>query len=1132
VATAEAVKTAKGSVGSAHDAAGAGAAKEVKQAVKDKDKEKEMAALAKEKIKMEQLLEKMTKKAADLQGKWEAEKAAFATFKKEATALKLDSQKELRQAQNTARVAQAAQERLQKELEKQKEKLAAAVTVSSSRTASASTTPMATPRGVALSANTSLMMGSAATDAGEMATLRLQLAQCEKAKTVLKESMEKLKKDTEANTAATVAAAVKECEVQKAAMEAASKKEVAKLKACAAQLTKSVAECEAALAAKEAELQTLTADVEHAKADYEQKERLWLAKEATDEEKKRQRLQGGRADAFTMTEGDYPALEPTPPLPQEQPSSLSSPPRSPRQVVTFELPAKKATAQLQEELTATQHQVSAYKRMQEHADRRIEQLEAELESMQNRARDAVEALQEKLKEEKERRATATSDATALEATKKELAKVRQDCAALKERAQESGEEAVTLKSALVEAEDERDVFERQLRDLQQEHSKFEWETRSAMEALKTQATQEAKELQGLLEATRQELHVAEEAALQKDTRLMEMQTQVEELRRRCDELKQQAAQAREARSSGSADDASTKQVEHYKKKTRTLTKRLAEAEKELQVLGEEYTRVCSERDAAVLRCCGEDDDAKKLPQQVLTIDREHQQHEEHAKADVSLHSDGVAVDSVSRDLSDALLSANRGAPTCLHVDGRSVAASVTAMLAQEQQARVHLEREVAALQSKMTAMEHLASPIMNPLLTDSVESLPSVDAYDLAPPPQRGISAVPPRARSPQTTHALDLRFFDPTSAETVGRTAVAAAGEGEGNDRVTGPSRSVSLFTAAAAGVSPRPSQAFLTVSPQRSGGLRAAGPIGRYGTRESALDAIYAEVPPPPVYTAFGCNRDSCGAAASGASAAALASSSAANHRAALLFSTTAGCLLVSKQGRQLHRPLVATSSAAEGVVERAADDSATEACYAALTSMSHAIYASRMSAAGLYHLQHKYRFVIRVLTDCATGEVLVGFADRYIPLESFGVRRNALKYHGCYYVSLQGGVLYAPSQGIRGESYAGWSAAAETVAARRWQRCRGLARGVERGTAVNPSASSCLSSPSQRAVESSASPDRVARAGDEIACTLRLDERSISFEWNGVECGVAFTGVSLSPSLYPCVEVNCSGGTVELL
>ncbi|KAL7701317.1 hypothetical protein NQL31_006404 [Lotmaria passim] len=1150
--------------------------KELKQTLKDK--EKEVSMLTRDKVKAEQLLEKAIRKSDDLQTKWEAEKTAFATFKKETIASKLEARKELHQAQATARAAQAAQEHLQRELEKLKEKLAAANVQASSRVTSASATPVATPRGAPLSVNGSLVAG----DAGD-AAVRSKLAGLEKEKETLKARVKALTQEAAAATAVAVAAAVAKAEQQNAGAQRAAEAEVEKLRREFADLAETVTQRDAALTSKDADIQKLAAEVEFAKQELAEKERQRqqdMLHKKEEEEKQDALRKHERADASTSTTDDFSqgTTAATSPDPREltpQPSlpSSSSPPRSPRQVVTFELSVKEATAHLQEELTATQCQVGAYKRMQEHADRRVEQLEAELQSMQSRARDAVEALQKKIREEKDRLAVCTvnSDATALEATKKELEKVRQECAKLKQTVQERGEETAALTSALEEAEDERDVFERQLRDLQQEHRQIEGAARSATEKVRATMAAELKELQGLLDVTRHELSSAEDASHQKDVKLQELQAEVEGLRTRCSELEQQrhadeneGKQKQEALEKA-AEASTTKQVDHYKRKVKSLTKKLAEAEKELQVLGEDYTRVCGERDAAVLRYRTED---KVVTEQPRFIECERQ-HSEQQKANLSFHSDGVTAAGVARDLSDALLSANRAVPSRLHRDDPSTPASarplhssstaplsITAALAEERQARAQLQQEVSALQTKVAAMERVASssPIMHSMVADSVDSFPSVENADFLSWPlqqqqqqhRRGTSKAPPRARSPQTTHALDLRFFDPTRSEAFAPAAEAAAearAATQTHSQAVVPRCSTSQ-SATVARVSPRRTQALATLSPQKSGCSIARGSTAAAdgGMKEAALDATYADAPLPPVYSPAH-PEDSSTSSTAGA---------AAYRGPDLLFSTTAGSLLVSKRGRQVHRPMVVASRSLpcsgtdtnDGTgKEKAKGDNETEtdvvACCAALASMSHSIYASRMNAAGLYHLQHRYRFVLRVLTDSDVGEVLVGFADRYVPLESFGAKRNALRYKGCYYVSLQGGRLYAPSQSIRGEPYGGWEAAAATAAARRWQKAReGHRWEVEDDSAGRLAAPAdprfCLSSssPSQRAASGAAPAELVARVGDEVACVLRLDERSISVEWNGVDCGVAFTGVSLTPSLYPCVEVNGDGCTVELL
>lgn len=1118
--------------------------KELQQAVKEK--EKTIAQLTREHAKTTQQLEKATAKAAEVQGKWEAEKLAHVADKKESMAQRLEAQKEVRQAQSTARGAQVAQEKLQKEVDKLKEKLAitgTAAAAAASRATSAATTPMTTPRGAPLQVS-----ASPSVDTAEVAELRGKLTRLERDNAALLESAAALKEKSEE----VVEAAVHAAKAEAAVVLQSAQAEVERLGQELRRLTDTVAERDATLEAKEAEIDQLRQQQQRtvSKAD---------------------RIKQTRTDATTNTaeldvatraatpSSSKPRPEPeAPPATSQQPQQQqpSSPPRTPRQVVTFSLSAKEATAQLQEELTAAQCQVSAYKRMQEHADRRIEQLEAELTAMQQRARDAVEALQRRVKEEREHKAnnaSSTSDATALEATRKELAKVRADYSVLKQQVEEQGQEAVTLQSALEEAEDERDVYERQLRDLQQQHRRVE----GAAGTVKAEMAAQVAALEEKLRHVAQELATAHDTSKDVEAKWEEAVAEGEALQRRCADLEKEAASATTEAAQRTAVVSLNRQIEHYKKKSKLLTTKLSEAERELQVLGEDYTRVCGERDAAVMRYRTQGATGPALPLQETAMQQQQEQQQESdgvLLADTSLHSDGVAVhDDVSRDLTDALLSANRAASARKLLRGDE--GVFTNALAEEQQARERLAKEVTALQSKVAAMSQFASPIMHSLISDSVESIPSVYHEEVAPTQRACTSDAPARARSPQTTHALDLRFFDPTTASEAAVVSAAASntsrtarrGHHEQVNGLSAPSCSASqslAATATASVVSPGRFQARPTssLSPRRfvarGGGSGPSGIASAYTMeREAALDALYSEQPLPPVYTPQREAPTATNTTSAGGGAVA-----AGGRPFDLLFSSTAGRLLVSKRGRQLHRPhLPARSlprSSTDGAGEEEGDAEAS-CCCAALASLSHTLFSARMAAEGLYHVKHTYRFVLRVLTDCEAGDILVGFADRHVPLESFGDRGNALRYRGCYYVGLRGGRLYAPSQGVCGEAYVGWAAAAREAAARRWRHREGVAlhscTGGAEGEAFYPISasppSSASLSPSGR--RGGAVPaECVVRAGDEVACTLRLDDRSMRVEWNGVDCGVAFTGVSLNASLYPCVEVNCGGGTVELL
>ncbi|KEG06161.1 hypothetical protein DQ04_15571000 [Trypanosoma grayi] len=127
--------------------------------------------------------------------------------------------------------------------------------------------------------------------------------------------------------------------------------------------------------------------------------------------------------------------------------------------------------------------------------------------------------------------------------------------------------------------------------------------------------------------------------------------------------------------------------------------------------------------------------------------------------------------------------------------------------------------------------------------------------------------------------------------------------------------------------------------------------------------------------------------------------------------------------------------------------------------------------------------FAFTVRVGMHCEG--VLVGFADRYLPLEGFGPAQNSLRYTSCYYLHLGRGTLYCPAQGIVDAPYRAFQRAGASAAV---------------------------------------------RVGEEVTCTLNTASQVIRYSRNGVDCGVAFERVSLTRALFPAFEVNSRGCTIE--
>ncbi|CAG9579302.1 conserved hypothetical protein [Leishmania major strain Friedlin] len=1091
-----------------------------------RDKERAITRLTRDVETAAQTAVKAQRKTEELQGKLESEKSAFAAHKKDTLAQRQELQRELRQAQAGLRLAEQVQDKLQRELEKQKEKLATA----SSRTTSVTTTPVMTPRSAAPS--------SASFDA----MLQAKVSSLESEKRLMKDTIRQLEEKVSAATVAAAAAGLaKTAEEQRDASAAAAAEAAEKI----ATLKKEVLDLRQQLSTQDTTVR-------------DQRERLGTLLEENKVLKAREKAERkpARQDAAVATPrtGALPGKG----VSEEQLLSV----RSPRQAVTLVTPEKEAMAHLREELTAAQTQVEEHKRMYEHAERRTKRLEIELAAVRRRAETAEEAAKG-IASQAAGSPASTTAATAIfkdtvASMREQLASVTAECSELRQRARERTEEATTLQSALQETEDDRDARVRQIRYLKSRASEAEEKAATALAAQKTELSGALENARTELRSVKAELRAAADSAQRHQEASKALRSQLGEEQQRCSNLeKEKRAAQEEAAGKAAAADASKQQADHYKKKTKQLTKKLDEALRELAVLGEEYERIFDERKMAA-----KSDAEKSAIAEARRLMRGQpgtyiEQHTTMSDTETVIRAvsplEAKRTASVSRNLSDALLSANRPAP----VTGATSTAWAIAALDQERQAREQLELDVLSLYSKISAIDHLEQKSWHSVERGgacaaagaSSTNLPVGSTHDRPrDPPQPpwmpvalqqspgtcgapGRSRSPGRARSPQATHALDGRYFDPTiftcpenppcsagvdSVNVRGHATVNSHQHAEPPQRSRSlPSQALQLSPGARSrsdaqstyrGLSPRSmvlSTPTSALQPYRSDSSTSV---------TSALSELLA--------TSVYYSTRGAGSSGNGAGPCATVE---------LQFSSSAGRLLLSKRGHRVQRPVFSAAA------NEAAD---LDVCCAAIGSVSHTIYASHMLAKGHYHLKHIFRFIVRVLSDCKSGggDILIGFADRHIPMESFGAKRNALRYRGCYYLSLRDGGLFCPAQDICDATYEGWLAAAAGAAGR---RCGGVAwPRRDRGASVTFSHGGEAPLTEVRATSSPVNtralprPECVVRAGDEIACTLRTDERSISYSWNGVECGVAFTEVSLSPSLYPCVEVNTSGGALELL
>ncbi|KAG8341419.1 hypothetical protein TRVL_07752 [Trypanosoma vivax] len=126
--------------------------------------------------------------------------------------------------------------------------------------------------------------------------------------------------------------------------------------------------------------------------------------------------------------------------------------------------------------------------------------------------------------------------------------------------------------------------------------------------------------------------------------------------------------------------------------------------------------------------------------------------------------------------------------------------------------------------------------------------------------------------------------------------------------------------------------------------------------------------------------------------------------------------------------------------------------------------------------------FSFVVRVGANC--DDVLIGFADRQLPLEVFNPALNSFSYTNCYFLHLGRGTLYCPLYGLIDASYPTFSS---------------------RGPV---------------------------QAGEEISCVLDTESRTVRFLRGDVDCGLAFEHVSLAQPLVPAFELNSRGCELELL
>ncbi|EKF38162.1 hypothetical protein MOQ_001631 [Trypanosoma cruzi marinkellei] len=213
---------------------------------------------------------------------------------------------------------------------------------------------------------------------------------------------------------------------------------------------------------------------------------------------------------------------------------------------------------------------------------------------------------------------------------------------------------------------------------------------------------------------------------------------------------------------------------------------------------------------------------------------------------------------------------------------------------------------------------------------------------------------------------------------------------------------------------------------------------------------------------------------------------------------FGFTGGRLQVSNNGTRLQRLLL------PGVL-----DTMTVSALGALDHRT--VLTAQQSAA-----PSCFEYTIRVCMHC--DGLLVGFADRYLPLEGFSPAQNSLRYTNCYYLHLGRGTLFCPAQGMVNVPYRAFQRAAPgTTTKEPLSHCHNNNDGTTSNTTAN------INNTSHAAA---------VRIGEEITCSLDTVTQTIRFRRDNVDCGVAFERVSLTRSLFPAFEVNSRGCTIEFV
>lgn len=1093
-----------------------------------------MAQLTREKEQLEKALAKANAKTETVQAKLDAEKVAHAETKATASTKQSELSKENRQLVKDVKDAKQREEKLQKELDK------TSAAMDKLKEQAAATSAQPTPR----TPRTGAAAGASSGDA-DVAALQKQLAALEKEKQKLQEALDKAKQQAQEAT-------------QQRKEELKSHQTATKEK-------------EKAVKAAEADLQKLAKEVER------------LGKVVEGKDKEIERLHAAAIMGSSTTSS------------AAQPAVVSPVVRSPRSArVAFELPLDETSKQLQIELNEAQQKLAQVERERAAAAGKITTLQKQLREGEEKTRKVEEecrVTRAKL-EEAERDAVAQSDAhhaqvrqmqATLHESEVQLTALRNEITSLKASLADQEQKAV----AEVDIEASLGTLRTRITLLEKDLHATQEEAVSAHKSLLT--TQEAlclaedmrNGLNEKLHNTSLELRAARQEAQEAATRAQRAEEEVQQLNM----LLQ--AKAEDEQENGSAQEGKLREMEERVARLQDALD-CAEEEKEKLMhsvsrrsdsLAQQLTEIQEERDAAL---CELTEQAERQHQQLLAAQQELQatksevqrRETEIASLSVDLRTAKERLESTRRQLEDALasLKSNKSYETRYRDLERasrehSTASEATADALQRENAQLRKANEALRQQLDQPVGGRTGATVdrdLSSALDGAAHAPVSVPAMKAELAAEREIRRRLEAELSTARARGSGADDRDGADVHGLSPTAASAKRNLRPPSRTSGVDASEYTSREQRKGVSPQQRhydhhhhshhepEPELTTTPRqhhhahRARALRSPhrldrrgeGHVSAAGPRSSSLAHRHGSRSPAPeeVYVDPHSQSLSCSAMRMSSVSFNATRSESPRYRLApsvfcpssprdLVFASTAGRLLLSHHGRRLQRLLFqpgSPTSMANAASTASSSDAVVSA--SALGSLSHTIYTARAEAAASAGYdagdRNLFRYTVRLGPQCE--DVLVGFADRSVPLEGYGEVRASLRYPGCYYLHLGEGSLYSPGQGIRGVLYRGWSQAAPQAAGNRDQTM----------AADGEAAEYSLQRGSHTSHEGTQTGLVATAPWDEVSCVLNLRKRTISFEWNGVDCGVAFSGVNVTRSLYPSVQFDAGGGSVEIV